>query len=181
RPKGSVSDVFLDVVGSAFATLDAHASYWLTSTTSEVVPMTGRGLVDVTGDVRVANQSSRLLETFADDVRNLDEVLRRVLTPHTLDAIVSSATSPAPLYPTRLWAATVAEFLVAYHAGVMRHDHLIQALMPLYMARAGVFLREHETASPADVAAATDATCADFVEIKRYVIEHWLASGRGTS
>ncbi len=181
RSQAAVSDVFREVVGSAFDALEAHASHWLAATTSEIVPTVGRGRVDVPADWQTTGNGTRLLETFADDVRNLDEILRRVLTPPTFAAIVATATSPAPLYPARLWAASVAEFLLAYHAGVMSRDHIIQALLPLYLARAGAFLREHEAASPADVATATAAICAEFVEIKRYVVEHWHTSARGTS
>lgn len=181
RARGSVGDVFREVVGTAFDALEAHASHWLTSTTSEAVPIVSRGVAHASGEWWASSHGARLPETFADDVRNLDEILRRVLAPGTFEAIASNAASPAPPYPDRLWAATVAEFLVAYHTGVMRRDHIIQALMPLYMARAGVFLREHETTAPAGVTTAHDAICAEFVEIKRYVVEHWLTSARGTS
>ena len=92
----------------------------------------------------------RLLQSFGSDVRDLRPILESILTPETLSALNAAAQlPPAELrYPDELWVATVYQFLAAHQAGVMRREHITQALLPLYLGRAGAFMLEHAGAPP---------------------------------
>ena len=107
-------------------------------------------------------------------MRDLQEILRIILRPETLAAVAVSAEHPdGPRDPDELWAATVYEFLVAYHRTVMRRDHITQALLPLYPARSGTFLIDHATGLPDTVNEALESVCVQFERSKGSAVERW--------
>jgi len=173
RPRPPLSDLFQQVVGSTFAALEAHSGYWLRRTGSEDVPTTGRG-PDAAVLAAATQDGGRLLQSFEHDVRNLNEILRRLLGAETFAAVEAVSTSVAdPRYPDALWASTLAEFVLAFHHGVMRRDHILQALVPLYLARTGSFLQEHGSRGPADVEAAIESLSICLEQIKPRIVERW--------
>ena len=167
-----LAEMFKQVVGSAFQALDAHADYWLPRTGSEDVPLLGTALGDPA--FALPHDGAPLVQSFARDVRDLQKILRVILTPETLAAVVASAEHPdGPRYPDELWAVTVYEFLVAYHRAVMRRDHITQALLPLYLARSGTFLIEHAAGIPDTVNEALESVCVQFERSKGDAVERW--------
>jgi hypothetical protein len=67
----------------------------------------------------------------------------------------------------------VNDFLIAHHRGVMRREHIAQALMPLYLGRAGSFLLQHAAREPAPVAEALESLCLEFERVKPDVVARW--------
>jgi hypothetical protein len=175
RPQPPLADLFPQVVHSAFQAVEAHADYWLPRTIVEEIPVAPGRPLDTAPAPAPPPDGAALLESFASDIRNLDEILRAILTPETLAAVTATAQAigPGPRYPGPLWADTVGEFLLAYHQSVMRRDHIAQALLPLYKARVGSFLLEQADAEPAAVDAALEALCVDFERVKERVAEGW--------
>jgi hypothetical protein len=169
-----LADLFRQVVTSAFAMIDEHAGYWLGKTEVKDVPMVGAPVAAEAPDEIVPPDGARILESFDQDVKNLEEILRILLTEDTFAALTSAAADPSrPGLPDALWATTVGEFLVAYHHNVMRRDHIAQALLPLYMARAGTFLHEHANSSPEAAEAALESLCVHFEQVKTRVVDRW--------
>ncbi len=174
RPPPALSDVFSQTVGAAFAAIVEHAAYWQGRSGREVVrtiphPSAEAPAPDDTGAV-----AERLTASFAEDVRNLRDILRTILGRAHVAALRAASTHPAgERYPDDLWAATVAGFLLAFHRGIMRRDHIVQALHPLYAARAGSFLLEHGQAPPEALAAADEALCASFERMKLQLVDRW--------
>ena len=167
-----LAEMFQQVVGSAFQALDAHADYWLPRTGSEDVPLLGAALGDPADTP--PHDGVLLVRSFSRNVRDLRKILRVILTPETLAAVAASAEqADGPRYPDELWAATVYEFLVAYHRTVMRRDHITQALLPLYLARSGTFLIEHAAGVPDAANEALESVCAQFERSKESAVERW--------
>ena len=167
-----LAEVFQQIVGSAFQALDTHADYWLPKTGSEDVPLLGTALGDPAGTP--PHDGASLVQSFSRDVRDLQEILRIILTRETLAAVATSAeNADGPQYPDELWAATVYEFLVAYHRTVMRRDHITQALLPLYLARSGTFLIEHAAGLPDAMNEALESVCVQFERSKGSAVERW--------
>ncbi len=173
RRKTALADVFRQVVGSAFATIEAQAASWTTVTGDTEVPLVGAPPPDTDHGAAPEFDGTHLLETFAHDVEALDEILRRILSPATLAAVREGSRATTPQFPTEIWAATVTEFLVAYHHGVMHRDHIAQALLPLYTARTGVFLLEHGHDTPDALEAAGEDVCRAFEGLRTTIMERW--------
>jgi hypothetical protein len=121
------------------------------------------------------HEGARLADSFARDVKDLEEILRAILRPETFTAVVEAAAGgdSGRQYPDDLWATTVCEFLVAYRRSVMRRDHVTQALLPLYVARTGTFLMECANSPPASVDAALESLGERFERLKGDVAERW--------
>ncbi len=67
-------------------------------------------------------------------------MLEYILSGETLASLGALAEKqPARLrYPDALWVSTVYEFLLAYRSGVMRREHIVQALAPLVSRPDGI-------------------------------------------
>ena len=174
RRRGSLSEIFRQVVGSAFATIEAHSATWTTARASVDLPLVGPSPESTDVGPRPATDGGRMVESFEHDVAALDEILRGILASGTLAAIVAGSRAERPRFPADLWAATVADFLVAYHQGVMRRDHIAQALLPLYTARTGVFLLEHGEKTEEELDAAAENVCLAFEDVRASITERWL-------
>ncbi|MGE0594081.1 MAG: hypothetical protein AB7G23_15325 [Vicinamibacterales bacterium] len=173
RRKAGLPEVFRQVVGSAFATIEAHAAHWTTVQGVAEVPVVGAPAPPDEPGPAPSYDASPLVESFARDVETIDEILRRILAPGTLTAVTAGSRRTPPQYPAEVWAATVIEFLVAYHLGVMHRDHVAQALLPLYTARTGVFLLEHGEDAAEALEMASDDVCRAFERVRPEIIERW--------
>jgi len=166
-------DVFQQVAGSAFGCLDLHASYWLTRSTADPLTMVGTppgGRTDAP-----ATDGARLTQSFCADLENLQSVLEPILSRDTLHALnrLADVDSEQLRYTDDLWVSTVYEFLVAHHRGVMRGEHIAQALIPLYLGRTGSFLIQYAAADPAEVNSALESLCLQFERSKPDLVERW--------
>jgi hypothetical protein len=171
RPRTGLPALFQQVVSSAFSSIAAHAEIWLARTGVEILP--GAVATDAV-QAEPGRGAPRSPDSFASDVRNLHEILQRILSPEVLEALHASAEADVGAgLPGGLWADVVGEFLLAHYHAVMLREHTVQALMPLYLARTGTFLAEHATSPPEAVVTALDGLCADFERIKPRVIDRW--------
>jgi hypothetical protein len=171
-------ELFAQVVESAFACLERHAPYWLNRNGSEPMllasPPPGATL-----DPPVVD-GTRLTEAFSKDVENLESVLEYILSGETLANLEALAEKqPARLrYPDALWVSTVYDVLLAYRGGVMRREHIVQALAPLYLGRTGSFLRQYATSPEAEVDEALENLCREFERSKPDLIQRWNNGAR---
>jgi len=172
RKRPALPDVFQQVMDAVCACLELHDSYWLPRGQSEAVPCFGtlNGAVDVGPRPDVAGMAA----TFARDVKALHPVLERILSEPTLTGVTAAAATPSQLaYDDDLWAATVFEFLLAYHRAVMTREHVTQTLLPLYLGRTAAFLLEHASSGPATVDAALESLCLAFERAKPSAAALW--------
>ena len=166
-------ELFAQVVESAFACLERHAPYWLLRNGSEPMPLASPP-PSATVDPPVVD-GARLTEAFAKDVENLQSVLEYIVSGETLASLEALAEKqPARLrYPDALWVSTVYEFLLAHRSGVMRRDHIVQALAPLYLGRTGSFLQQYATSPEPVVDEALENLSREFERSKPDLIERW--------
>ena len=164
-------DVFAQVVGSVFGCLDVHAAYWLSRTGSDPLPVVGAEFAAPSEPPVV--DAARLTQTLATDLRELQDVLKTILRPETLAALNEAVAGDRLDYTDALWVATVGEFLIAHHRGIMSRDHITRALVPLYLGRVRSFLSQYSAAAPADVDAALESLCLEFERMKPGVVAAW--------
>lgn len=171
-------ELFGQIVSTAFACLERHATYWIGRNGSESLPLTTP--LPSSSVEAPATDGSRLTEAFARDLQNLQSVLEPILSQDTLTSLTRLAEKQGShiRYHDDLWVATVYEFLLAYQRGVMRREHIVQALAPLYLGRTGSFLRQYSSAPEAEVDEALESLSREFERLKPDLIQHWHRSPR---
>ena len=63
--------------------------------------------------------------------------------------------------------------ILAHRSGVMRRDHVVQALAPLYLGRTGSFLQQYGTSPEPVVDEALENLCREFERSKPDLIQRW--------
>lgn len=169
-----LSETFGQVVGSLFLCLEQQAGRWLSHTGSRPLPVAGPLPAPPT-TVLSNLDGERLLQSFGTNLRDLRAVLESILVPETQEALTQvSRSGVAHLrFPDDLWVATVYQFLAAHHHGVMRREHVTQALLPLYLGRAGSFVMQHAGEEPPAIDAALETLGVAFERSKPYLVERW--------
>jgi len=172
EPRPSLPDLFRQVVGSLFACLEKHATYWLERRGSDAVPLLT--LDPQPADPVPAPDAAPLIDSFRAGVRDLAPVLEQVLRPETLARLTEIAhDGVSPGYTDGLWASTVYEFAAAHHRSVMHREHLSQAMVPLYLGRTAHFVLEGPPRDPEVHAHALEALGRAYDEAKPYLVELW--------
>jgi hypothetical protein len=169
-------DTFGQVVGSLFSLLETQAPFWLPRTGSEPLPALGPSPPPPVGSPSIDGE--RLLQSFGTNMRDLRTILNTILAPETESALeeASQARPDRLRFPDDLWVATVYQFLAAHHEGVMRREHVTQALLPLYLARTGSFVLQHATAETASIEADLEALCLQFERAKPNLVRRWTGT-----
>jgi hypothetical protein len=173
RPqRPALPEVFGQVVRALLDCLERHEAYWKGRAGSERVPMAGE--LSPAADPGPAIDPRAMIESFRAGVRDLAPLLEPILSEPTRRGIAALAGGAPPLhYPDELWAATVYEAAGAYHRDVMHREHLVQALVPLYLGRAASFLVESAGRGADAVQDRLDELERGFEERKPDLIRAW--------
>ena len=132
------------------------------------------GEAEITFEPRRINRK-RLFQLFADGVRELEPVLKSILSQPTLAHLqrLASVAEAEFCFPDELWVKTVYEFAAAYHHSVISRDHIIQALAPLYRGKIHTFVGENRDAASLELDQHIEALCLTFERCKPYLTELW--------
>lgn len=171
-----LTTVLQRVVGSLFECMENDQSFWLQRTGSEPTPIFGFEYELSLEPVRINRE--RMLQVFRTGARELASILEPILSPETFQAIVGLAEAgDADLrFPDDLWVKTVYEFAASYHRGVIHRDHVLQALVPLYLGRAGSFVTENLETDSFDFRQRIESLCLEYERLKPYLIDWWNAT-----
>ncbi|GAC1669425.1 MAG: glycosyltransferase [Candidatus Acidiferrum sp.] len=168
-----IVEVLRQTVGALFWCLEAKQSWWMERQGSEPVPTFG-GDHELTSEVVDLNRR-RIFQMFQSGVKELEPLLRSILTPETHDQIekVASLNEDTFSFPDVLWVRTLYDFASSYHHAVINRDHLVQALVPLYRGKICSFLAEQGDLSPAAMEERNEELCLEFERQKTYLRERW--------
>jgi hypothetical protein len=175
----ALPELFRQVVGTLFTCLELHQSYWLGRVGSEPLPrLTDGPLWSLEGGTL---DPAPLAESFRSGVRDLRPVLGRILDAATHAEVerVCAAEAPVPAFTDDLWTRNLTQFAASHHREVIHRDHLIQALVPLYLGRTASFLAEEGVREPAAVEERLDALGQRFEKEKAQFLRCWKAEEGG--
>lgn len=165
--------ILSQVLGSLFVDLEQRASFWQRVQRSQSVPQfgtteagrPGTGTVDV----------RPMIESFTLAYRNLQSVWNLVLPPATLVEL-KRLTLVAPetfRLPDDLWARIVFDFALAHRLRTISRDHLLRALVPLYLAWVASYAIEVQGATRPMADIRLEQLCTAFEVEKPYLVRRW--------
>ncbi len=165
--------VFQRVVGTLFECLESDQSFWPSRSASTPIPTFGFEYELSLEPVRV--NRDRMLQVFRTGVRDCGSILGPILSSETLEAIqrLAEAGDADVRFPDDLWVKTVYEFAASYHRTVIHRDHLLQALVPLYLGRTSSFVAENLGTSSLEFEHRLEALCLEYERLKPYLIDRW--------
>jgi hypothetical protein len=176
-PRPSLPETFKQVVGALFACLEEHQDYWLARAAPETVPICGASSAPPAEAGTVDPRP--LAESFRSAMRDLGPVLESILEPSTLARLRDAATGGDRLaYPDELWVASVYQGARAFHHDVIHREHVIQALVPLYLGRAAAFLAENQGAGATAVEACLERLGRCYEDAKPDLVRLWAENPR---
>jgi hypothetical protein len=176
RPRPPLPDLIYQVVGSLFACLDTHANYWLER--QEVEDVSTFGQPAPVPEEGPAFEVAPMIEAFRSGVRDLDPILAQILSPGTLEGVHRAAASTDGVdISDSLWASTVTEFAAGYHREALNRDHLLKALVPIYLGRVAAFVDRHTSEPRPAFEHSLDALCTEYERSRPILIERWNSAG----
>ena len=172
-----VTALLTRVVGALFADIEARALEWQVS--RPVARVREIGAQEPT-DASQPDQSPPadvrpMIESFRLAGSNLQEVWVQVMTPRTLLAVnrLAQAKEPEHFMTDALWVRIVYDFLAAYRARSVNRNHLLGALMPLYLGWAASHVLAISTQGESVAEQRVAALASAFEADKPYLLARW--------
>ena len=161
------------VLTNLFEQMEHTASFWQKVRGSETVPWFGSPHAVDAEPVEINRKP--MIESFRQGCQDLIEIWRLIMSPATLLELRRLERQPESGFRFRddTWARVVYDFALAFHLRVIRRDHLLQAITPLYLGWAASFTIEAESASGAEVEERLERLAMEFETQKRYLISRW--------
>ncbi|MGE5175976.1 MAG: hypothetical protein ACM3JJ_06320 [Hyphomicrobiales bacterium] len=172
-PRPPLADAFRQVVGAVFACMETQAPVW--SARDGVSDVPWAGAAPAAAAETVTADPEPLLEGYRSGLRDLGELLDPVLSEATLASLRDAAAREAGAFriEDEVWAAAVYEFAAAHHHQVIHRDHLVRALVPLYLGRAASFLLECAGRDADFAAVRLEELTRRFEQMKPHLLRRW--------
>jgi trehalose synthase len=172
-----ISATFTRVVGSLFSDIEWRAREWQTphrflqarriraAAAPEPASAGPAAPVDVT----------QMIESFRLGGQTLNEIWAQAMTPRTLLAVMRLAAGRESRFslPNALWVRIVYDFLIAHREQTMNRNHLMGALMPLYLGWTASHLTGLGTEGESAAEQRIEALAAAFEADKPYLLARW--------
>jgi hypothetical protein len=174
-PGADLTAMFTQVVGTVFDLADRYHAVWVGVHASEPLPTFGFNYT--VGVEPVAVNVERMVGMYRQGVNDLMPVWRSFLSADTCDALgaLGDATTNAFGFPPDLWVRLVYEAAAAHHRRRIPRDHLLRALIPLYLGRTAAFVIQTAASDGEQVEAEIEGVCERFESLKPYLLECWDA------
>ncbi len=168
-----LATVLQRVVGTLFECLETDQDFWPARTASAPIPTFGFEYELSLEPVRI--NRDRMLQVFRSGVRECASILGSILSPDTLHDIrrLTDAADADLRFPDDLWVTSVYEFAASYHHTVIHRDHVLKALVPLYLGRTGSFVAENSGISSLEFEHRLETLCLEYERLKPYLIDRW--------
>ncbi len=172
-PGADLVGMLVQVVGSVLDLMEAHYPIWSRVRGSEPVPLFGLEYEVGLEPIRV--NVERMIHAFRLGAEELQDLWQKVLSPPTFRAVthIARSSETAFHFPAEVWVSVIYDFALAFHWCVIHRDHLLQALVPLYLGRTASFVLETAESTAEEVEAVIENLCLRFEEQKPYVVQKW--------
>lgn len=175
-PAGDLSGMLVQVLGAVFSLMEEHQPVWVA--VSESLPVTLFGFQYAVGVEPIHVNVERMVGSLRQGLTDLEPIWREMLAPGTMEGLLALGGGPLQDFrlPDELWVRVVYDAAVSYHRRVMPREHLLRALLPLYLGRTGAFVLETQGLTSSEAESRIESLCRVFEEQKSYLVARWQAS-----
>jgi hypothetical protein len=168
-----VSALLSQLLGPLFAEIERRAAFLQRVRGSQ--PVEEYGVATYLSEPDSGADVSRLMETFQNGTRNLQEIWRMVLPPSTLVELKRLSNAPAAAFrmDDELWARVIYDFVLAYRLRSINRDHLLRAITPLYLGWVASYAMNPENATPEGTENLLERLCAAYENARPYFVARW--------
>jgi hypothetical protein len=168
-----LSTVLTEAVGSLFGQVESRAEEWQRVRGSEPVPTFGLRFDAECEDPAIDVKS--MIEKFRLGFANLQEIWALILPPARILELKKMSRQPDAefRFPDEAWVRTIYDFSIAYHLRTIGRDHLMGALIPLYLGWVASFVLNVSESAQREVSLRIDNLCRTYEAEKPYLISRW--------
>jgi glycosyltransferase involved in cell wall biosynthesis len=168
-----ISDVLGKLTGALFMEMESAAALWQRIRGSNAVPVFGLRFDHDEGGSSPDTKS--MIDAFRIGYENLHEIWGMVLPPATLLELkrMTRQTEREFRFPADVWARIAYDFSVAHRLRAIGREHLLQALMPLYMGWIASFILSTRESHSDQAENQLEQLCLAFESQKPYLISRW--------
>jgi hypothetical protein len=172
RPQDDFNALFINVASSLFSDVESKASFWQRARAVPTRPAAHLPSLSLEA-ATVSSEIVSIIESFQLAEANLQDIWSLVLPPQSRLALKRLAQlSPAAFnMEPNLWARIVYDFALAFHLRTLNRNHLLGAMIPLYLAWVASHLRDLEDDPSATQP--SEQTALAFEAEKSYFVSRW--------
>lgn len=170
-PGSDLSAMLTQVVSSVFLLMEEYEDTWKKTSTSTPVPIFGFQFAVGLEPVNV--NTDRMLQMFLTGIKELEEILVKILDPETFEMLSRCSASDPYHMDDELWARIIYDYAVAWRHKVMNRDHIMKTLTPLYLGKVVSLVIEMAHSNSAEVESRLESLCGVFEKLKPYLMDRW--------
>ena len=161
------------VLSALFLDMERNASVWQKVRGSQPVRTFGQPapVVDESASVDVHD----MIEIFQRGCKDLLDIWAMALSPATLLDLKKLARASVDQFhqSDALWVHVLYDFLLGHRQRVISREHLLRAMTPIYLGWVATYALEVQNSSPDMVDDRIERLCAEFEELKPYLLSRW--------
>jgi glycosyltransferase involved in cell wall biosynthesis len=171
-PGADLSAMFTQVVGTVFDLMEGYRGVWAGVLGSAEVPTFGFRYT--VGVEPVAVNVERMIGLFRQGAADLASLWCRILDRSVCDELAARAAGAGDFdFPPELWVRCVYGCAASCHRRVMPREHILKAMIPLYLGRTAAFVLQTVSADGEAVEAEIERLCGHYESAKADVLATW--------
>jgi glucosylglycerate synthase len=172
-PSADLSAMLMQVMGALFALMEKHEMLWSRLEGSQPVPLFG--FTYEVGVEPVNVNMERMVLHYRQGLADLEPIWRQILADNTFAQLrdLQGTSNNDCHIPDELWVQVVYDAAIAHRKRIIRRDHLLKALTPLYLGRTASFVHATQGLTSVEAEQKIEALCHTFERMKPYLVERW--------
>jgi glycosyltransferase involved in cell wall biosynthesis len=174
-PSANLSNMFREVVGTAYELMGQEVARWWYVERSVPVPLLDNRPYTEPEEVEVSLEAMDI--SFLSGYSHWRDLWRRWLDEDVFDLLSRAAGSRRYRLEASLWASIVYDFAVAYNRVPDDREGLLLSMVPLYLARTATFVRDAQGLSSLEAEDLVRDQALTFEALKPYLRLRWRRAG----
>lgn len=170
-PSADLSAMLTQVVSALFMLMEDYSSKWKEVKGTSPLPMFGFefsvGLEPINVNV------DRMINMFNLGISELRDILGEIVSEDCFSGLQKISRTEPFSFSDDLWTQTIYDYALACHRKVMKVEHILKTLTPLYLGKVASLIRDLTDSDAREVENRLESLCAVFEKQKQYLIDNW--------